>query len=154
MSKSDPEYKNFKENYDKVLTYFNERFKFISDDLVFEVFSELNNRQDEVVNVVSRNMLDFCDLLKFFSGIMGQVNPTVTINGADNDAEEPDPSKGQNLFNEVVQALSQIGNKILNNDPTQTELYFLEYCLEDMLEVMAANTFKRNEMIFLLYCFV
>ena len=85
---------------------------------------------------------------------MGQVNPTVTINGADNDAEEPDPSKGQNLFNEVVQALSQIGNKILNNDPTQTELYFLEYCLEDMLEVMAANTFKRNEMIFLLYCFV
>ena len=44
MSKSDPEYKNFKENYDKVITYFTDRFSFIADDLVFDIFSEMNNR--------------------------------------------------------------------------------------------------------------
>jgi hypothetical protein len=36
----------------------------------------------------------------------------------------------------------------------QTEIYFLEYGLEDILDIMVENTFKRNEMVFLLYCFV
>lgn len=36
----------------------------------------------------------------------------------------------------------------------QTEVYFLEYGLDDLLDIMVENTFKRNEMIFLLYCFV
>lgn len=36
----------------------------------------------------------------------------------------------------------------------QTEVYFLEYGIEDILEIMVENTFKRNEMVFLLYCFV
>lgn len=44
MSKSDPEYKNFKENYDKVVPYFMDRFKFITDELVHEIFNELNER--------------------------------------------------------------------------------------------------------------
>jgi len=44
MSKSDPEYKNFKESYDNVLTYFTDRFKFITDDLIFDIFTELSDR--------------------------------------------------------------------------------------------------------------
>lgn len=44
MSKSDPEFKNFKENYDKVVPYFMDRFKFITDEIVHEIFSELNDR--------------------------------------------------------------------------------------------------------------
>jgi len=66
MSKSDPEYKNFKESYDKVLPYFNERFKFIADELIYDIFSEIQERQDELVNVLTRNMMDICDLLRFF----------------------------------------------------------------------------------------
>lgn len=42
MSKSDPEYKILKENYDKILTYFNDRFKNITDDLIMNVFEEIN----------------------------------------------------------------------------------------------------------------
>ena len=44
MSKSDPEYKNLKENYDKVLPYFEDRFKFIADDLILDIFVELSSR--------------------------------------------------------------------------------------------------------------
>lgn len=44
MSKSDPEYKTFKENYDKVVSYFTDRFKFISDELVYDIFQEINER--------------------------------------------------------------------------------------------------------------
>jgi hypothetical protein len=39
-------------------------------------------------------------------------------------------------------------------DPQQTELYFLEYGLQDLLDVMSTNTFKLNEMAILCYCFV
>ena len=42
----------------------------------------------------------------------------------------------------------------MNNDPQQTEVYFLEYGLDELLEIMCDNVFKRNDMIFLLYCFV
>jgi hypothetical protein len=38
MPKNDPEYKNFKESYDRILSYFQERFKYISDELVLEIF--------------------------------------------------------------------------------------------------------------------
>jgi hypothetical protein len=81
MSKSDPEYKNFKESYDKVLQYFTDRFKFIADELVLDIFVELNNRQEEVVNVVSRNMLDFCDFIKFFADCIKQVNSMISTGG-------------------------------------------------------------------------
>lgn len=70
MPKNDPEYKTFKENYDRVLAYFSERFKFIADDLILEIFREFNNRIEEIVNVLSRNMLDFCDLIGFFAQAM------------------------------------------------------------------------------------
>lgn len=36
----------------------------------------------------------------------------------------------------------------------QTEVYFLEYGLNDLLDIMCENSFKRNDMVFLLYCFV
>lgn len=156
MQKSDPEYKNLKENYDKVLIYFQDRFKFISEELIFDIFSEVSKRQEEVVNVVSRNMIDLCDFLKFFNSAFKQISPMAQVSGNDgNDSEEiPDPTKGQNIFNFMVQTFSQIGNKILNEDPIQTEIYFLEYGLEDFLDILSDNSFKRNEMIFLLYCFV
>lgn len=38
MSKSDPEFKSYKENYDRVVPYFTERFKYIADELVLYVF--------------------------------------------------------------------------------------------------------------------
>ena len=88
MSKSDPEYKNFKENYDKVVPYFQDRFKFIADDIVFEVFKELNDRQDELVNVLSRNMMDFCDLIKFFCNSMKHSNPLTTVGAGQGDEGE------------------------------------------------------------------
>lgn len=41
MSKSDPEYKNFKESYDKVIQYFTERFKYIAEEIIFDIFFEI-----------------------------------------------------------------------------------------------------------------
>ena len=54
----------------------------------------------------------------------------------------------------MLESLSIIGNKLLNNDPQQTEVYFLEYGIDEILEIMVENVYKRNEMVFLLYCFV
>ena len=102
MPKNDPEYKNFKENYDRVLAYFEERFKYISDELVLEIFTEVNNRLEEIVNVLSRNMLDFCDLISFFAGAMGQTNPTVAVALSG----EEDETKQTNIFDLMHQTLS------------------------------------------------
>ncbi len=79
MSKSDPEYKVFRESYDQVLQYLQERFKYIADDLIYDIFFELSDKQDELVNVLSRNMLDFCDLMRFYGQALRQVNPMVNI---------------------------------------------------------------------------
>lgn len=54
----------------------------------------------------------------------------------------------------MVETLTIIANRLLNQDPQQTELYFLEYGLSELLDVMADNTFKMNEMAVLCYCFV
>lgn len=52
MEKKDPEYKNFKESYDRVVPYFTDRIQNIADNVVYEVFQEMNDRQPEFVNVL------------------------------------------------------------------------------------------------------
>lgn len=96
-------------------------------------------------------MLDTCDLVKFFGKCFKKINPvtTVAVHGG-----EHDKSAGRNLFQLLVDTLSQIGNKLLNSDPIQTEIFFLEYCADELLDVMVDNQFKRNEMTVLLYCFI
>jgi hypothetical protein len=54
----------------------------------------------------------------------------------------------------MVDTLSFIANKLLNNDPISTELFFLDYALEDLVTIMESNSIKRNYMVFLLYSFV
>lgn len=131
MSKSDPEYKNFKEAYDRVTSYFQDRFSYIADELVYEVFQEMNDRQAEFVNVIQRNMLDLCDLVRFFAKCLKKANPVSTVPGTG--------GSGKNIFNLIVETLSQIGNKLLNSDPLQTEIFFLEYGADELLDIMCEN---------------
>ena len=102
MSKSDPEYKNFKESYDRVVPYFYDRLQHIADDVVYEVFQEINNRQAEFVNVLSRSMLDLCDLIRFFSKCFKKVNPVTTVNTSGSlsnlNADEKSMISGRNIF--------------------------------------------------------
>jgi len=77
------------------------------------------------------------------------VNPTVTVPHGE---EEEGPST--NIFDLMHQTLGQIAIKLLNADPQQTEVLFLEYGLEPILEVMSENALKRNRLIYLLYSFV
>lgn len=146
MSKSDPEYKIFKENYDKVMNYFETRFKYIPEEVVYEVFFEFSNRIDEVATIIQKNILEFCTLTRFLANCLDQLNPLVTI--------ERNGGKNPNTFALVVESIAQIGNKLLNNDPQTVEIFFLEYVLDDLIEIMLKNTFKRNEMVYLIYCFV
>ena len=140
MGKNDPEYKNFKESFDQVTTYFIERYTYIQDELVHDIFTELNARAEDIVGVVSKNMMDFCDLAEFFTSALAKTNPQVTSAGsADADAAEE-----ENIFKLIVDTFSKLGIQILNEDPQQTELYFLEYALDNILEIMCDNDFKRN----------
>lgn len=61
------------------------------------------------------------------------------------------PQNNKNIFLLVVQTLALIGNKLLNDDPMQTEVYFLEYTIDDLISIIETNTFKRNEMMYLFY---
>lgn len=149
MGKNDPEYKVFKESFDHVNTYFIERFSYISDELIYEIFSEINRRSKDLVTVVSKNMMDFCDLVGFFVQCLEKVNSQVLTTGT-NDAEDVEQ---ENLFKKIVDTFTHLGNSILNEDPQQTELYFLEYCLNQILDIMTSNEFKRNQLAVVLYCF-
>lgn len=74
MGKNDPEYKNFKESFDHVNVYFIERFNFISDELIHDIFTEINDRAKDIVSVVSKNMMSFCDLAEFFISSLAKTN--------------------------------------------------------------------------------
>ena len=82
MGKNDPEYKNFKEAFDRVNVYFVDRYIYISDELIHDVFTEIQARQKDVCNVVCKNMLDFCDLAEFFTACLTKTNPMVSAAGS------------------------------------------------------------------------
>lgn len=96
-------------------------------------------------------MADLADLLSFFAKAFNEVNAMVMSKGSgDNEKNAQD----HNLLTLMVETLSLIANKLLNADPQATELFFLEYGIDELVQVMAQNTFKLNEMVVLLYCFV
>ena len=146
LNKNDPEFRNFKEQIDRSTQYLIERFKYIPDELILDMFSELLSRTDEIVTVLSRNMLDICDLFQFFSECLEQVNPMIMCSGSSEEAStsQENSTSQVNLFQKMVDTFILIGNKLLNTDPQQTELYFLEYGIEDLIRIMAGNTFKLN----------
>ena len=87
------------------------------------------------MNVISKNMMDFCDLSEFFTDILKNTNPMVTSSGsADGDGAEE-----KNIFKLIIDVFTKLGNLILNEDPQQTELYFLEYSIDNILEIMCQN---------------
>lgn len=96
-------------------------------------------------------MIDLPDLLTFFATSLRHINPTLNSKGS---CDTERSSQSYNILTLMVDTLTIIANKLLNSDPQQTELYFLEYGLSDLVEVMISNTFKLNEMAVLLYCFV
>ena len=149
MGKNDPEYKNFKESFDHVIQYFADRFNFITDELVYDVFTEIIERSSELVQVVGKNMMDFCDLSEFFVQALRQTNSQITSAGT----QEGDTGEEKNIFKLIIESFTTVGNKILNEDPQQTELYFLEYTLDSILEIMCENDFKRSQLAVVLYTF-
>ena len=66
---------------------------------------------------------------------------------------EGDQGEEKSIFKLIVEAFTKLGNLILNEDPQQTELYFLEYALDAILEIMCENDFKRGHLSLVLYCF-
>ncbi len=154
MNKSDAEYKNFKESYDQVVNYFQDRLEHIPEDIVADVFQEMNDRQQEFVNVLTRNMLDICDLVRFFAKCFRKVSPITPEKKKDESSISQESASAPKVFSLMIETLSQIGNKLLNSDPLQTEVFFLEYGADELLDIMVENQFKRNEMIVLLYCFI
>jgi hypothetical protein len=74
MGKNDPEYKSFKESFDHVNLYFIDHYNFISDELVHDVFTDILDRAKEIVTIVSKNMMDFCDLCEFFISALKKTN--------------------------------------------------------------------------------
>lgn len=151
LNKMDPEFKVFKEHPERGVGYFTERFQYIPDELVIDIFLALQDQVNEIVLVLSKCMMDLPELLSFFASAFRQVNPTLTSKGSGSTERS---QQRFNIIQLIVETLSIIANRLLNMDPQQTELYFLEYGLQELLDVMANNTYKLNEMAILCYCFV
>ena len=151
LNKQDPEFKVFKEHPERGVGYFNERFNYIPDELVVDIFVSMQEHVSEIVGVLSKGMEDLPDLLSFFGSAFRNVNAMVSSKGSGEIAKS---NSEVNLLTLMVETLCMIANRLLNADPQGTELFFLEYGLDELVTVMADNTFKLNEMIVLLYCFV
>lgn len=91
MSKGDPEYKIFKENYHRIIPYFIERLKHMPDDLLHDIFSELNDRLEELVAILNKNLSEFCDLSQFICKCLSQLNPINVVENVEN-------NKNKNIF--------------------------------------------------------
>ena len=67
LNKQDPEFKVFKEHPERGVGYFNERFNYIPDELVVDIFVSIQEHSNEIVQVVTRSYLDLPDLMQFFA---------------------------------------------------------------------------------------
>jgi hypothetical protein len=67
LNKMDPEFKVFKEHHDRGIGYFTERFQYIPDELVVDIFLGLQDQATDLVLVLTKSMIDLPDLIAFFT---------------------------------------------------------------------------------------
>jgi len=82
LNKQDPEFKVFKEHPERGVGYFNERFNYIPDELVVDIFVSMQDHTNEIVAVLTKGMEDLPDLLSFFGAAFRNVNAMVTSKGS------------------------------------------------------------------------
>ena len=58
LNKTDPEFKVFKEHPERGVQYFNERFNFLPDEIVVDIFVKIQDHATEIVQLLSRCMLE------------------------------------------------------------------------------------------------
>jgi hypothetical protein len=80
----------------------------------------------DIVTVLSKCMMDLPDLISFFASALQSVNPIISSKGSESTEKT---SQTYNLLILMIETLTLIANKLLNADPLQTEIYFLEYGL-------------------------
>ena len=114
LNKQDPEFKVFKEHPERGVGYFCDRFNFIPDELVVDIFVSMQDHANEIVGVLTKGMMDLPDLLSFFGKAFKNVNPMVSSKGS---GETEKTSTDTNVLTLMVETLSVIANKLLNADP-------------------------------------
>ena len=72
----------FKEHPERGVGYFGERFNYIPDELVVDIFVNIQDHSNEIVQVISRSALDLPDLMQFFAKALKHVNAMVTSRGS------------------------------------------------------------------------
>ena len=82
LNKMDPEYKVFREHPERGIGYFTERFQYIPDELVVDIFLTIQNQANDIVQVLSKCMMDLPELVSFFASAFRQVNPTLSSKGS------------------------------------------------------------------------
>ncbi len=82
LNKQDPEFKVFKEHSERGVGYFNERFNYVPDELVVDIFVSMQDHAGDIVGVLTKGMEDLPDLLSFFGQAFKNVNPMVSSKGS------------------------------------------------------------------------
>jgi hypothetical protein len=114
LNKLDPEFKVFKEHSERGIGYFNERFAYIPDELIVDIFLALQDHSNDIVQVLIKSMIDLPDLLSFFAKALKNVNAQVTSRGS---GDSDRTSISTNLLTLMVETLCIIANKLLNQEP-------------------------------------
>jgi hypothetical protein len=111
LNKQDPEFKVFKEHPERGVGYFSERFNYIPDELVVDIFVSIQEHSSEIVQVVTRSYLDLPDLMQFFAKAFQSVNAMVSSRGS---GDNERTSQEYNILTLMVSTLCIIANKLLN----------------------------------------
>ena len=82
LSKTDPEFKVFKEHTDRGVGYFHERFQYIPDELIVDIFLALQEQIGEIISVLGKCMSDLPELIQFFATSLKVVNPKISTKGS------------------------------------------------------------------------
>lgn len=114
LNKQDPEFKVFKEHSERGIGYFNERFAYIPDELIVDIFISIQDHSNDIVQVLIKSMIDLPDLFSFFGKALKNVNTQVSSQGS---GDNERTSINLNLMNLMVETLCLIANKLLNSEP-------------------------------------
>jgi len=64
----------FKEHSERGIGYFNERFAYIPDELIVDIFISIQDHSNDIVQVLIKSMIDLPDLFSFFGKALKNVN--------------------------------------------------------------------------------
>jgi len=115
--------------------FFLQKFKLLEKEVIKDIINDIKDRTGEISSSLMKNIYD----MEYYLDFAAKLLFILKTNGK--------------KFKAIAEHISEVGNKLVNNDPELTETCFIEYGINVFARLFENSPEKCTSLAYLAFCF-